>query len=318
MKQYYLFFILFFVLDSSFASSQTSINQSFAHYGIYDTDGTKPHEYQQRRAAGMALMDSGSIAIFHTTKHVNRNGDTDYKFRQNDNILYLTGCTETNSTLVLAPDEILMDCITMVKEILFVGEYTKIWNGYNLGLEGAKHVLGFGDQKTICIVVPTEKLKTFLPQILQSKTILYDTPSSPDILIDPISNTTFSVVRAVRKGLKEKYPTLTVKRSGILVNELRSEKSSAEIVMMQKAIDATMYGCMEAMKCCTTNVYEYELQAVIEYCFIRSGCEFYGFPSIVGSGPNTLSFHYESNRSQMKSGELVVMDKRRWLSITWN
>ncbi len=55
-------------------------------------------------------------------------------------------------------------------------------------------------------------------------------------------------------------------------------------------------------------MFEYELQAVIEYCYTRNGCEFYGFPSIIGSGPNTLSYHYEANRRQMHCGELVVMD----------
>jgi len=73
MKQIYLFFILFFVFNSAFASSQTSITQSFAQYGIYDTDGMKPQKYQQRRAAVMALMDSSSIAIFHANNLLNRN-----------------------------------------------------------------------------------------------------------------------------------------------------------------------------------------------------------------------------------------------------
>ena len=62
------------------------------------------------------------------------------------------------------------------------------------------------------------------------------------------------------------------------------------------------------MKSCEPGMYEYELQAIIEYCYTRSGCEFYGFPSIVGSGPNTLNYHYDTNRRQMNSGELVVMD----------
>ncbi len=73
MKQIYLFFILFFVLDSAFASSQTSINQSFVQYGIYDTDGINPQEYQQRRAAVMAMMDSSSIAIYPANNLLNRN-----------------------------------------------------------------------------------------------------------------------------------------------------------------------------------------------------------------------------------------------------
>jgi Xaa-Pro aminopeptidase len=308
MKQIYLFLILPVILNSTFVSSQTSFHQSFADFGIYDTDGIKPHEYQQRRAAVMAMMDSCSIAIFLANNPVNRNGDTDYKYRQNDNFLYLTGCNETNSTLILAPNGIHVDSITIAKEILFVDEYKKTWSGYNLGLEGAKHILGFGDQRTYSMVFTTEKLKKLLPQIMKSKAILSTTQSLPEILFDPISDTMFSAVRAVRNGLKEKYPNCTVKSSEMLVNELRSVKSSAEILIMQKAIDATVYGCIEAMKTCTSNKYEYELQAVIEYCFTRSGCEFYGFPSIIGSGPNTLSFHYIANRRQMKSGELVVMD----------
>ncbi len=77
---------------------------------------------------------------------------------------------------------------------------------------------------------------------------------------------------------------------------------------MQKAIDATVSGCIEAMKSCEPGMYEYELQAAVEYCYTRSGCEYYGFPSIIGSGPNALNFHYDANRRQMNSGELVVMD----------
>jgi Xaa-Pro aminopeptidase len=308
MKQVYSFLILFILLDSSFVSSQTIFNQSFADYGIFDTDGIKPPEYQQRRAAVMAMMDSGSVAIFHANNPVHRNADTDYKFRQNDDFLYLTGCNETNSTLILAPNGIHLDSVTSAKEIIFVAEYTKTWSGYNLGLEGAKRILGFDDHRTFSAVFTAEKLKMLLPLILNSKTILYYTPSLPDILFDPITDTIFSSVRAVGKGLKEKYPHLTVKSSGLFMNELRSVKSSAEIALMQKAIDATVVGCIEAMNTCASNKFEYELQAVIEYCFIRSGCEFYGFPSIIGSGPNTLSFHYISNRRQMKSGELVLMD----------
>jgi Xaa-Pro aminopeptidase len=55
-------------------------------------------------------------------------------------------------------------------------------------------------------------------------------------------------------------------------------------------------------------MYEYELQAVIEYCFAKNGAEYPGFPSIVGSGPNSCILHYEANRRQMQTGDVVVMD----------
>ena len=308
MKQIYFVFVILLFLDTSYAVSQTTVDPSFARYGIYDTDGVKPQEYRQRRAAVIALMDSGSAAVFRSKDPDNRNGDTDYKFRQNDNFLYLTGCNETNSTLILAPNGIQIDSFAGAKEIFFINEYARSWSGYNLGVEGAVRVLGFGAGGTKSIVLPTDKLKEILSIILSSKSLLYYTPALPDLVFDPISNTKFAAEREVRKELQGKYPNLTIKSSGLLVNDLRSVKSSAELVLMQKAIDATVSGCIEAIKKCETGMYEYELQAIIEGCYIRSGCEYYGFPSIVGSGPNTLSFHYDSNRRQMNSGELVVMD----------
>ena len=300
--------VLLVVCGISFASSQALIHPPYPQYGTYDTDGITPLEYRQRRAAVRALMDSGSVAVFRANDPDNRNGDVDYPFRQNSTFLYLTGCNETNSTLILAPDGIRIDSITVADEILFVGPHAKTWSGYTLGTEGANRVLGFGAGGNQSIALATDKLKELLPQILQSKKILYYTPSLPDFLFDPISNIRFVAMREVKKGLGEKFPQLVLKGSGSLVQDMRSVKSPGELSLMQKAIDVTVSGCVEAMKTCAPMMYEYELQAVIEYCYTRNGCEFSGFPAIIGSGPNTLNFHYEANRRQMNSGELVVMD----------
>ena len=94
-----------------------------------------------RRSIGNAVdviakMDSGSIAVFCANDNIRRNGDVNYKYRQNDNFLYLTGCNEPNTTLILAPNGIHIDSVTIAKEILFVNEYTKSWSGNNIGLEG--------------------------------------------------------------------------------------------------------------------------------------------------------------------------------------
>jgi Xaa-Pro aminopeptidase len=89
---------------------------------------------------------------------------------------------------------------------------------------------------------------------------------------------------------------------------MRTVKSSAEIELLQKAADATVAAHIEAMKSCEPGMFEYQLQAVVEYCFTRTGAEYTGFPSIIGSGPNAQSYHYDANRRKMQSGELVVMD----------
>jgi Xaa-Pro aminopeptidase len=85
-------------------------------------------------------------------------------------------------------------------------------------------------------------------------------------------------------------------------------KSPAELRLLQKAIDATVMAHVEAMKSCQPEMYEYELQAVIEYCFTRNGAAYQGFPTIVGSGPNSCILHYEADRRKMENGDVVVMD----------
>jgi Xaa-Pro aminopeptidase len=308
MKYTTSLFILLWLIGNGCATGQTPIREPFARYGVYDTDGIKPQEYRQRRAAVLRSMDSGSVAIFRSSDLSTRNGDTEYKFRQNDNFLYLTGCTESNSTLILSKDGIHVDSAAAAVEVLFTNIHKKDWSGYNVGLEGARDLLGFGAEDARSAAVPAEQLRELLPRILASKKILYYTSSLPDIIFEPVSNMKIVAPRDVKKWIADKYPNLVVKASGSLVNDLRSVKSSAELGLMRKAIQATVRGYIEAAKQCRPGMYEYELQAIIEYNFTRNGCEYPGFPTIIGSGPNSLSFHYDANRRQMNNGELVVMD----------
>ena len=55
-------------------------------------------------------------------------------------------------------------------------------------------------------------------------------------------------------------------------------------------------------------MFEYEIEAVIEYTFRALGADRVGFPSIVGSGPNSTTLHYDTNRRQTRPGDLVVID----------
>ena len=40
----------------------------------------------------------------------------------------------------------------------------------------------------------------------------------------------------------------------------------------------------------------------------EAGRPSWGYPSIVGSGPNATTLHYDSSRRQMKDGELLLVD----------
>jgi Xaa-Pro aminopeptidase len=202
----------------------------------------------------------------------------------------------------LCPDGVQVDSIRTAKEVFFLRPKTRSAAGESLGIEGAKSQLGFA------VALQASELLSFTKRALAGKKILYYFPSMPDIVYDPLMEKRTILSKEVKTELQASFPGLEIKNLYGPMSELRSIKSPAEIVILQKAIDATISAHVEAMKSCEPEMYEYELQAVIEYCFTKNGAEYQGFPSIVGSGPNSCILHYEANRRKMQSGDVVVMD----------
>jgi Xaa-Pro aminopeptidase len=89
---------------------------------------------------------------------------------------------------------------------------------------------------------------------------------------------------------------------------LRLVKDADEIARLRRAIEITTEAQREAGKTVKPGMHEYEAEALIEYTFRRRGAERVGFPSIVGSGPNSTLLHYDKNRRRMEAGDLVVVD----------
>jgi Xaa-Pro aminopeptidase len=89
---------------------------------------------------------------------------------------------------------------------------------------------------------------------------------------------------------------------------LRQIKDPDEIRRLRRAIAITTEALLAGMAQAEPGMYEYELEALIEYGFRRRGAERVGFPSIVGSGPNGTILHYDENRRRMAEGDLVVVD----------
>jgi len=94
----------------------------------------------------------------------------------------------------------------------------------------------------------------------------------------------------------------------MLVDELRVLKDPFEIERLQKACNITSRALINVMKECSEGKYEFEMESIIEGTFLQFGASMPGFPSIVGSGPNSTILHYESNTRFMKNGEILVMD----------
>ncbi len=89
---------------------------------------------------------------------------------------------------------------------------------------------------------------------------------------------------------------------------LRQTKSSTEVALLEKAIQITLKAQEAAARTIAAGVMEYEVEAALEYEFRRNGAERPGYPSIVGSGPNSTVLHYDESNRRMQAGEVVVVD----------
>src|SRR5579884_2939272 len=81
-----------------------------------------------------------------------------------------------------------------------------------------------------------------------------------------------------------------------------------ELARLRRAIAITVLGHVAAMRAARPGVWEYEIEAALEAAFRRNGADRVGYPSIVGSGPNSTILHYDVNRRQTRDGGLVVVD----------
>lgn len=108
--------------------------------------------------------------------------------------------------------------------------------------------------------------------------------------------------------LVARHPGVVVRNAHPIVDSLRRRKSPAELAILRRAIDLTVQAHKEALRSAKPGMWEYQLEALIESVFRRGGCDGPSFASIIGSGPNSTQYHYQTNDRRMAAGDVVVMD----------
>ncbi len=101
---------------------------------------------------------------------------------------------------------------------------------------------------------------------------------------------------------------LTVRSLHPALDSLRQRKSPAELKLLRQAITVTVEAHKDALRTTRPGMWEYQVEALVESVFRRSGCDGPSFTSIIGSGPNSTQYHYMTNNRRMQAGEVVVMD----------
>jgi Xaa-Pro aminopeptidase len=148
---------------------------------------------------------------------------------------------------------------------------------------------------------------------LQAYTDSLASAGYPFYTLDDFEDADFAVADSLTRGkifmryLVARHPGMSVKNAHPYVDQLRARKSAAEIALLKRAAEISSEGHRAAMRAPVPH-HEYELQAVLEYTFLKLGATRPAYGSIVGSGVNGTQLHYMKDRGETKPGDLVVID----------
>jgi Xaa-Pro aminopeptidase len=277
------------------SSRRSAAPVSIALPGGLHGSGVSAGRYAKRRRQLMRLAGDDAIVIIPAAPERIRSRDTHYPYRQDSDFWYLTGFAEPEAVLVLIPGRSHGEALLFCRER---DPAREAWDGPRAGPEGAVDGYGMDD------AYPIDDLDEILPGLLEGRTRVYY-HFGRDTEFDLKLIGWLNRVRALmRMGAQPPHEFLEL---GHLLDEMRLFKDREEIKLMQRAADISVEAHLAALRIAHPGVYEYQLQAVLEYVFRHHEAE-PAYGSIVGAGANACVLHYRANNAQAKDGDLVLID----------
>jgi Xaa-Pro aminopeptidase len=274
-----------------------------------------------RRARLLQALPADTMAIFWSAPEREFSRDVDYEYRQDSDLLYLTGVEQPDTILVLMPGN------KTKKEILFVRSADarrEHWSGHSLTLAEATALTG------IQAVYETTAFEAFLSAMFNRTPFKAKTHIAA--ILDDEYTTYFDAVAAgrakigVRLGAapgfkdpldrerefvrlaRDRFVGVSFVNVSPIVFDLRLVKTAFEQEVLRKSVAISSAAHVAGMKAARPGRFEYEVESAIEHVYLSSGAMTPGYPSIVGSGPNGTILHYQESSRKMEDGDLLLVD----------
>jgi Xaa-Pro aminopeptidase len=253
--------------------------------------------FSRNRKNLRGLLKPGSLVIVHSNDIYPTNADGTMAFKQNSDLLYLSGVDQEETVLVLMPDA----ADPNDREILFVketNEHIAIWEGEKLSKERAREVSGIERIEWV------QSFENFLHRLMPQAENVYLATN------EHLRATTVVETRNARfiKECQARYPLHRYERLAPLTHRLRMIKDAEEVRLIQKACDITEAGFRRLLGFIKPGVGEWEIEAELLHEFTRRGSRGFAYAPIIGSGKNACVLHYLENADICQDGEMVLLD----------
>lgn len=251
-------------------------------------------EFQQRRQRLLNTMGEG-VAIIPTAPELIRNRDSHYPYRFDSYFYYLTGFKEPESVLFLQAG-------ATPKSILFCRDKDlerEIWDGFRYGPEAA--VTEFAVDEAYSI----SQLDELVPKFLGNQAKLFYSLGADAHWDSRVTGWLNKLREQGRMGISAPDEVKDVRK---LIDEIRLYKSAYEIETMRKSASIAAAAHLRAMQKTRADKMEFEIEAEFLHEFYRKGAQAPAYTSIVASGANACTLHYNFNNAVLKAGDLLLID----------
>lgn len=226
----------------------------------------------------MANIGNKDLAIIPAAQLQYRNADTEYRFRQSSDFLYVCALNEPDACLVLANGESWLFCHPDDPD-------KARWDGPRLGPTQAQ------DTHQLDHAFPLADMPKQLQALLANAEQVWAPKQLPDILSQCLTDA-----------------NITPSDISAQIAELRLIKSDSEIETLRRAIAISSAGHINCMQHCQAGLKETQLLGHFMHPMLAAGELEFAYPPIIASGANACILHYVELKDTLRDGDLVLLD----------
>ncbi|WP_181297569.1 Xaa-Pro aminopeptidase [Pseudomonas sp. Q2-TVG4-2] len=253
-------------------------------------------EYARRRKALMTEMEANSIAILPAAPMYIRNRDVEHIYRQDSDFQYLSGFPEPEAVIALIPGREHGEYVLFCRER---DPARELWDGLRAGQDGAISEYGADD------AFPIGDIDDILPGLIEGRSRVYYAIGSNQEFDHRLMEWINTIRSKARQGAQPPNEFVALDH---LLHDLRLYKSANEVKIMKHAAQISARAHVRAMQASRAGLYEYHLEAELDYEFRKGGAKMPAYGSIVAAGKNACILHYRENDAVLKDGDLVLID----------
>jgi len=242
-------------------------------------------------------LKENSMAILFSADQSPRNGDQFHTFRQQSDLFYLCGIDQEKSILIIAPDhpnKSLRECLFLLKTNDIIAK----WEGHKYTKEEAKLCSG------IQSVFWLDDFEFNLNEIISECDNVYLNRNEYPKFFPEVEEKN----HREGDGIKSRFPLHNYFRSAPIMAHLRGVKSDIEKKLIEKACNLTDKAFRKVLQTTKPGMFEFEVQAEVDYIFTKNRANGHGYAPIIASGKNACVLHYIENNDECKDGDLLLMD----------